>query len=72
VTSDPISFGIARTTSATCPAGKRPFGGGVKNSPQFNFTFLESYPTATGWNVRASFGGPGPASFTVFVICATA
>jgi hypothetical protein len=72
VTSNPISSGLSPTTSANCPAGKRPLGGGAKNSAQFNFAFVESYPTATGWNVRASFGGPGPATFTVFVICANA
>jgi hypothetical protein len=66
----PTSF---KTATATCPAGTRVIGGGIKGeNPQDDFIF-DSYPTATGWSGRvfASHGAGTTSTFTTTAICAT-
>jgi hypothetical protein len=58
------------TVSATCPDGKLPVGGGVKNSDPANFAWLDSYPNGPSWTVRTFQQSYNPqVTMTVYAIC---
>ena len=58
--------------SATCPAGTRAIGGGVKINPDnLNTRVQDSYPTATGWSGTVFNNSGASATATTVAICAT-
>ena len=57
------------TTTAPCPAGKKPLGGGVSPGDS-NVWVWRSYPTAAGWVGSVSNEGSLAHTYTVYVVCA--
>ncbi|MGW7786148.1 hypothetical protein [Streptomyces tricolor] len=63
-----LGHGFTGTAHAECPdAGEVPTGGGGLGNPDVQFN--ESYPTSTGWTVRATNKGGRPLTFFARVIC---
>jgi hypothetical protein len=70
---DNFGPGAFATATATCPAGTKVVGGGIKGEfPEDDFIF-DSYPTATGWSGRvfANHGAGTTSTFITTAICAT-
>jgi hypothetical protein len=56
---------------ATCPAGLKPIGGGIKLSDDvIQFSLGDSYPTATGWAGTVENESTDSHSATAIVACA--
>jgi hypothetical protein len=57
--------------SATCPAGLKPIGGGIKRGANvIQFSVADSYPTATGWAGTVENESTNNQSATTVVACA--
>jgi hypothetical protein len=70
------SDGIAVGT-ATCPAGKKPLGGGMSYvrgavPTGYYWTVVESYPDGSGWTVAAAENFAPGIGFTVHAVCVSA
>jgi hypothetical protein len=64
----------SKTATATCPAGTKVVGGGIKGEFVDQDFIFDSYPTATGWSGRV-FAGNGVGNTSTFIttaICVTA
>lgn len=59
------------TTTATCDAGQRVVGGGLRVDSGDDTSARESYPNLgnTAWTVHAGNDGGVPSTYTVFAIC---
>ena len=68
----PAGSGLSSTT-ATCDAGQRVTGGGLRVDSGDDASARESYPNLsnTAWTVRVGNDGGVPATYTVFAICAS-
>jgi hypothetical protein len=63
----PFGFG---SSTATCPAGLVPTGGGESNSSAGNFVLTDSYPTGVNsWTVYVKNQANEIQSFTAYAIC---
>ncbi|MET8977363.1 hypothetical protein ABZX85_17250 [Streptomyces sp. NPDC004539] len=62
-----LTQGATGTAHIDCPAGEVPTGGGGLGNPAVQFN--ESYPTATGWTVRATNNGSQPLTLFARVTC---
>ncbi|MEU4272607.1 hypothetical protein [Streptomyces sp. NPDC026092] len=62
-----LGLGATGTSHAECPAGEVPTGGGGLGNPAVFFN--ESYPTPTGWTVRATNRGTQPLTVFARVNC---
>jgi hypothetical protein len=63
----PYGFG---SSTATCPAGTVPLGGGESNTSAGNFVLTDSYPTgANSWTVYVKNLANEIQSFTAYAIC---
>jgi hypothetical protein len=74
-TTTPIPPGIPDEVlvrvSATCPAGLKPIGGGIKRGANvLQFSIADSYPTATGWAGTVENESTNSQSATTIVACA--
>jgi hypothetical protein len=69
-----VAFGEVASATATCGAGRRVTGGGVRVDSASDTSARESYPNVnnTAWTVRVGNDDTsgGPFTFTVFAICA--
>lgn len=63
----------SQTASATCPAGKRPTGGGgLTQTPGAGVSVRNSFPTGRTWLVVVDAKTPGSGwNYHAFAICAT-
>ena len=61
------------STTATCDAGQRVTGGGLRVDSGDDTSARESYPNLsnTAWTVRVGNDGGVPSTYTVFAICAS-
>jgi hypothetical protein len=64
------------SATATCPAGQRVTGGGVRVDTASDSSVRETYPNInnTAWTARVgndNLPAQGPAAYTVFAICAS-
>ena len=61
-----------RGGSATCPAGKRPLGGGAISTFAIDVSTNASFPSvdSSAWQVVMNNNGPNASSFRVVAICA--
>ncbi|WP_405795924.1 hypothetical protein [Streptomyces sp. NBC_01506] len=62
-----LAQGATGTAHAECGAGEVPTGGGGLGNPAVDFN--ESFPTATGWTVRATNHGSVPLDLFARVTC---
>jgi hypothetical protein len=63
----PFGFG---SSTATCPAGTVPLGGGESNSSAGDLVLTDSYPTgANSWTVYVKNQANDIQSFTAYAIC---
>ncbi|HEY2154299.1 MAG TPA: hypothetical protein VGH33_01625 [Isosphaeraceae bacterium] len=70
-TSTSVAAGdISDEATATCPAGKKPIGGGAKSLGAL--IVVDSFPSGSGWVVDMANEDVGPFTFTVYAVCATA
>ena len=65
-TTGPVT-GAAVALSASCPAGYRVVGGGIKSSNPATSQVDDSYPTSTGWAGHVIGNGN---SYTTTAVCA--
>ncbi|MCI3935111.1 hypothetical protein [Streptomyces sp. AN091965] len=56
------------TSSATCPAGTAPTGGGGTTS-SYDIFFTDSYASGSTWILRGTNKGSGPQNLTAFALC---
>ncbi|MEU1409636.1 hypothetical protein ABZ471_46820 [Streptomyces sp. NPDC005728] len=64
-----VGQGATGTAHAECKPGEVATGGGGLGDP--NLQFNETYPTPTGWTVRATNKATGPLTLFARVICTT-
>jgi hypothetical protein len=64
--------GSSNSASASCPAGKRPMGGGASYSSDVDL--VASYVSGGGWRVHTRNGKTinNPVTLTVYAVCVTA
>ncbi|WP_327091908.1 hypothetical protein OIE66_15165 [Nonomuraea sp. NBC_01738] len=62
-----LARGATGTAHAECPPGEVPTGGGGLGNPAVDFN--ESFPTATGWTMRATNHGSIPLDLFARVTC---
>jgi hypothetical protein len=63
----PYGFG---SSTATCPAGTQPLGGGESNTSAGSFLLTDSYPTGVNsWTVYVKNVANEIQSFTAYAIC---